>query len=55
MRRIKSVGGEVISISGTWRVNGNLAVSRAIGKFSMLNVLQCFKWFNSKCENENDC
>ncbi|CAG7829768.1 unnamed protein product [Allacma fusca] len=31
LRRIKSAGGEVISIGGTWRVNGNLAVSRAIG------------------------
>lgn len=31
MKRIKEMGGSVFFI-GTWRVDGNLAVSRAIGQ-----------------------
>jgi len=33
--RIEALGGRVIWF-GAWRVNGNLAVSRAIGEFSHL-------------------
>ena len=31
--RIEALGGSIIHF-GTWRVNGQLAVSRAIGKYS---------------------
>ena len=37
-QRIEGLGGSVI-YWGTWRVNGQLAVSRAIGKFCLTFVL----------------
>jgi hypothetical protein len=30
--RIQKMGGEVMHVNGVWRVNGNIAVSRSIGK-----------------------
>jgi len=38
--RIEALGGRVIWF-GAWRVNGNLAVSRAIGEFSHLWSVVC--------------